>query len=135
MGLAVITDPVLGKLVQDGDSRFTGFLVHQEHRIEIVVPRADIHDVSIEPEALSTARRIAEELPSVLDHALAFLATFHGFGGLERVRAIFSLRSIVTTSKEGRFWLELHCSEDRNPDAVWRVEFEDWTPHAQGRDD
>ena len=135
MGLAVITDPVLGKLVQDWDSRFTGFLAHEKQRIEIVVPRADTHDVLIDPEALSTARRIAQELPSVLDHALDFLATFQGFGGLEKVRAIFSFRGIVTTSKEGRFWLELHCSEDRNSDAVWRVEFEDWTPHAQGRDD
>jgi hypothetical protein len=130
---AVITDPVLGKLAQDGDSRFIGFLEHQRQRIEIVLPGTD--DSSIDLEALLTARRIAQELPSVLDQALTFLATFHGFGGLGRVRAIFAFRGIVCTSKQGRFWFQLNCSEDRDPDAIWRVEFEDWTPHAQGRDD
>src|ERR1022692_3530781 len=91
--------------------------------------------VFIDPAALSSPRRIAQELASTVEQALGVVATFRGFGGLAKVGTMFSLQGVVTTSKAGSFWLEFQCSEDRNPEAIWRVEFEDWIPTAQGRDD
>src|SRR3954466_2139792 len=110
MSVAPIVDAVLGELVHDGDSSFVGSLTHQQQRMQIVLSSGD-SDASVDAGALSSARRIAHELPSIVERALEFLATFPGFGGLQKVRTMFSLRGIVTTCQEGSFWLEFECSE------------------------
>jgi hypothetical protein len=132
---APIIDPVLGEITDYGDASFAGILSHSKRPIQIVIPSVESDGASIDPEALSSARRIAQDLASTVEQALAFLATFRGFGGLAKVRTIFSLQGVVTTSKAGRFWLEFQCSEDRDQEAIWRVEFENCIPTAQGRDD
>lgn len=130
-----IIDSILGEIADCGNAWFSATVSHRDQRVQIVLPAGKIEYICVDQAALSSARRVVQELASTVEQALGFLATFRGFGGLERVRAIFTLQCIVTTSKAGSFWLEFRCSEDRNPEAIWRVEFEGWLPTAQGRDD
>jgi hypothetical protein len=133
--VAPILDPILGEIVYDNNSWFTAVIPHDGKKIEISLATPAADDTAVEPGALSSARRIAQDPASIIEQALVFLATSSGFGGFERVRAIFSLTGIVTTRQDGWFWLTFKCSEDRDPKAIWRVEFENWVPHGQGRDD
>ena len=135
MSVTPIIDSILGEIADCGNASFSAAVPHQDQPIQIVLPAGEVEDACVDQAALSSARRIAQDLASTVEQALGFLATFRGFGGLARVRAIFSLQRIVTTSKAGRYWLEFRCSEDRHPEAIWRVEFESWIPTAQGRDD
>ena len=135
MSVAPIIDPFLGEIADYGDASFAATLSHRTQPIQIVIHALESDGASIDPAALSSPRRIAQELASTVEQALGVVATFRGFGGLAKVGTMFSLQGVVTTSKAGSFWLEFQCSEDRNPEAIWRVEFEDWIPTAQGRDD
>ena len=135
MSVAPIIDPILGEITDCGNASFSATASYRNQPVQIVLPAGGVENVSVDQAALSSARRIAQDLESTVEQALGFLATFRGFGGLARVREIFSLQGIVTTSKAGSFWLEFRCSEDRDQEAIWRVEFEGWNPTAQGRDD
>jgi hypothetical protein len=135
MSVMPILDPVLGEIAGYGKASFVATLSYRKQQIQIVIPALQNDSASINTAALSSARRIARDLAPTVEQAMEFLATFRGFGDLAKVRAMFSFRGVVTTSKTGSFWLEFQCLEDRNPEAIWRVEFKDWTPTAQGRDD
>ena len=134
MSVPPIIDPILGEITDYGDASFVATIWYLRQAIQLVMPAVESDGASPDPAALSSARRIAEGLPSTVEQALSFLSTFRGFGGLAQVRTMFSLQGVVTTRKAGSFWLEFQCSQDRVPEAIWRVEFQDWIPSAHGRD-
>jgi hypothetical protein len=84
----------------------------------------------------SRAVRVLKELEKLEHEACSFLAGYPGFGGIDRIRQVFTLTEVVLAWPHvlGGFWMEFSCLEDCEPGAIWRVEFANWIPLSHSRD-
>jgi hypothetical protein len=126
-----VADDIVGDLKFDGEHWFVGSVLYGGSRLRVMVAAGES---DIDAASLTTTRKVSSDLPVMIERACDFLATFPGFRGIERVRAIFHLSEGVFDGEEGCFYLVFHCTEDRDPEARWRVHFRDWQPYTQGRD-
>jgi hypothetical protein len=129
-----VTPLGLGLLTYNGDGDWTTSTLIRNESVTIYVCGSES---GINEECKKKAVHLFENLAKFVDQAFKVLAGYPGFGGVDRVRRIYTLKAVVVAWPEiqGGFWMEFSCSEDRNLDAIWRVEFQDWAPKSHSRDD